>query len=198
MSLGLLLSGGMDSVALAYWKKPQFAFTVDYGQLPALGEVRAAKQVCSSLGIEHILVSIDCSSLGSGDLIGAAADSHAPATDWWPYRNQLLITLVATKAISLGVKELLIGTVKTDAIHSDGSLLFLQTIDKLMSIQEGWIRVNAPAINLTCAELVQQSGIPLDLLSWAHSCHTSEFACGRCRGCNKHRETMSQLGYESY
>ena len=31
MTTGLLLSGGIDSSALAFWKRPQVCFTVDYG-----------------------------------------------------------------------------------------------------------------------------------------------------------------------
>jgi 7-cyano-7-deazaguanine synthase len=42
MDTGLLLSGGMDSVALAYWLRPDVAFTIDYGQLSAEGELRSA------------------------------------------------------------------------------------------------------------------------------------------------------------
>ena len=30
MSAALLLSGGMDSIALAYWRKPSIAITIDY------------------------------------------------------------------------------------------------------------------------------------------------------------------------
>lgn len=198
MKSGLLLSGGMDSLAIAFWKKPHVAFTVDYGQLPAKGEIRAAQQITSRLGIEHIVIQLDCSVLGSGDLAGMAPNEHAPASDWWPYRNQLLITLVAAKAISVGVEELSVGTVRTDAIHSDGSTAFIDAMDRLLSLQEGHMRVIAPAIEMSCAELVRISGIPMELLAWAHSCHVSEYACGQCRGCNKHREAMQELGYEAY
>jgi len=31
----ILLSGGLDSIALAYWLRPQIAVTIDYGQRPA-------------------------------------------------------------------------------------------------------------------------------------------------------------------
>lgn len=198
MKSGLLLSGGMDSLALAYWKKPHVAFTVDYGQLPALGEIRAAQQITRALGIEHIVIQHDCSALGSGDLAGVPPSEHAQASDWWPYRNQLLTTLVAAKAIGIGVGELIIGTVRTDAIHADGTAAFIEAMDRLLSIQEGHMRVVAPAIEFSCAELIRISGIPRELLAWAHSCHVSEFACGQCRGCNKHREAMRELGYESY
>ena len=35
MKTALLLSGGMHSVAIAWWRRPNIAITIDYGQLPA-------------------------------------------------------------------------------------------------------------------------------------------------------------------
>jgi 7-cyano-7-deazaguanine synthase len=198
MTTGLLLSGGMDSVAITYWKKPDVAFTVEYGQLSAEGEIRAAQKVSELLGIRHVLIRNDCAALGSGDLAGTSPNTFAPASDWWPYRNQLLLTLVAMKAISLGVTDLMIGTVKSDTTHIDGRPEFVEAIDRLLAIQEGGLRVTAPAIALSSAELIRTSQIPIELLAWAHSCHRAEFACGDCRGCNKHRETIQELGYEPY
>lgn len=195
---GLLLSGGMDSVALAYWKRPEHAFTIDYGQLAAVGEFQAARVVCEELGIQHHELTVDCRSLGSGDMAGTSAYGDAPASDWWPYRNQLLITLAAMRAIALGVNVLAIGTVKTDSTHLDGHPEFVVRLDALMAFQEGQMRIEAPAIRLTTAELVQAAQIPASLLAWSHSCHVSDIACGRCRGCNKHREVMQEIGHHVY
>ena len=44
MTAALLLSGGMDSVAIAYWKRPRYGITINYGQEPAEGEIRACKR----------------------------------------------------------------------------------------------------------------------------------------------------------
>ncbi|CAI8943111.1 7-cyano-7-deazaguanine synthase [Pseudomonas sp. IT-P4] len=190
---GLLLSGGMDSLALAWWIKPDLGITLDYGQLAAEAEISASKVICKRLGIDHHIISIDCRSVGSGDMAGGQADTHAPATDWWPYRNQMLVTLGAMKAISLGVNTLYLGTVKSDCVHRDGSQEFIDAISKLMAIQEGEMTVEAPAINLSTLELVRVSGVPRDMLAWAHSCHKSTVACGNCRGCNKYFEVWNEL-----
>ena len=114
MSVGLLLSGGMDSVALAYWKRPAFAYTVDYGQLAAEGEIRAAAAVCGELSIKHRIVRADCCQVGTGDLAGAASSPLAPVPEWWPFRNQLIITLAGARAIGDGITELIIGCIHTD------------------------------------------------------------------------------------
>lgn len=192
----LLLSGGMDSLTIAWWKRPDIALTLNYGQLAAHAEVEVSKTICKQLNIPHHVIEIDCRSLGSGDMAGGEASDLAPASDWWPYRNQLLITLAAMKAISLGVTHLWLGTVKSDASHKDGAPEFISAISHLLSQQEGQMVVEAPAIDLSTSDLVIQSGIPADLLAWAHSCHRSHIACGNCRGCNKYMEVFQEVGYD--
>lgn len=198
MSLGLLLSGGMDSISIAYWKKPDVALTLDYGQRSASTEVRTAAKICKELSISHEVIKVDCSKLGSGDLAGTPQDLNAPSSEWWPYRNQMLITLAAMRGIALGVEELMIGSVKSDDSHVDGRPEFIEAMDRVMGMQEGGMRIVAPAIGMTTPELVKVSGITPDILCWAHSCHTGNHACGVCRGCNKHRETMIAIGYGNY
>jgi len=186
MKTALLLSGGMDSLSIAWWKRPEVAITVDYGQLPALAEMSAAAAVCSQLGIEHNIIEIDCRRLGSGDLSGSSASAHAPASDWWPYRNQMLITFAVMKAISLDVQKLMIGTVKSDGVHLDGTSMFVQAISALVALQEGHMVVEAPAIDFSTEELIAAAEVPRELLAWAHSCHKANVPCGNCRGCNKY------------
>lgn len=196
MKTALLLSGGMDSLAIAWWKRPQLAITIDYGQKAAEAEILASKTICGQLGIEHSIIQVDCSSLGSGDMANTSPDSVAPTTDWWPYRNQLLVTLAAMCAISKGVGTLLIGTVSSDESHLDGTLDFIKRMDDLVSYQEGGLRIEAPAIGVSTPELIRMSGVPSEFLAWAHSCHKANIACGNCRGCNKYMSTYEDLGQE--
>ncbi len=196
MKRALLLSGGMDSLAVAWWLRPEVGITLDYGQLAAEAEIAASSAICNLLQIEHHVISIDCRSVGSGDMAGGQADAHAPASDWWPYRNQMLVTLASMKAISLGVKTLYLGTVKSDGSHRDGTPEFVEAISQLMVIQEGEMTVEAPAIGLSTAELVRVAGVPSSVLAWAHSCHKSNVACGNCRGCNKYFEVWHELEHE--
>lgn len=193
MKQALLLSGGMDSLAVAWWLRPVIGITLDYGQLAAEAEISASKAICEQLQIEHHVISIDCRSVGSGDMAGGQADPHAPASDWWPYRNQMLVTLAAMKAISFGVSKLYLGTVKSDGSHRDGTPEFVAAINRLMVIQEGEMSIEAPAIELSTAELVRIAGVPFSMLAWAHSCHKANVACGNCRGCYKYFEVWHEL-----
>jgi len=198
MSTGILLSGGIDSTSLAFWKKPEIALTVDYGQASAEGEIRAASQITKILHIRHEIISVDCHLLGSGDLANAPPNQFAPVSEWWPYRNQLLITIAAMRAIAIGIDRLMLGSVKQDCIHVDGGGEFFRRIDELVSMQEGRLRIEVPAIVLSSMELVREAKIDLAVLAWAHSCHVSNYACGNCRGCFKHQLVMRELGYEVY
>lgn len=185
----------MDSTALAYWKRPDYAITVDYGQAAAVGELRAAVTVANALNIPHEVIRVDCHSVGAGDM---HSDSHvielvtAPS-EWWPFRNQLIVTLAAARAVKLGITTLLIGTVRSDDRFADGTAKFVNTLSSLLTLQEGDIRLFAPAIELSTVELVRTSGAPADLLSWSMSCHKSENACGRCKGCRKRAECWADL-----
>lgn len=196
MKTALLLSGGMDSIAIAWWKRPDIALTLDYGQYAAEAEIRAASVTCKSLGIDHHIIRIDCRSLGSGDMAGTDADPNAPSSDWWPYRNQMIISLAAMKAIVLGVTHLWIGTVKSDGTHLDGTQGFVSRISDLMTFQEGAMVVEAPAIELSTSELIRLSDVTPGGLAWAHSCHKANIPCGTCRGCNKYFQVLDDIGYD--
>jgi hypothetical protein len=129
--------------------------------------------------------------LAVGLMLVAATLRHA-------YRNQLLATLAGPSALAYGCAELLFGTVVGDASHADGTPEFYTRLSALMQLQEGGIRVRAPAAELSTAELIRKSGVPREVLSWAHSCHVSSLACGHCRGCIKHYEVTGELYGEPF
>lgn len=185
-------------MAIAWWLKPDYAFTIDYGQRPVAGEIRAAGAVTAELGITHEVLRCDVGALGSGDLAGAEPDPSAPVREWWPFRNQLLVTVGGMRAVPLGIKRLLIGALRTDGRHADGTSAFVEALDRLLASQEGGIRLEAPAIALDGPELVRSSRIPMEVLAWSHSCHVSDYACGECNGCRKHYETFTALGEAPY
>lgn len=190
----LLLSGGLESSALAAWLRPPLVLTIDYGQLPARGEMWAASQVCGELGLKHYTLRADCSAVGSGLLAGRESDVQAPMPEWWPYRNQLLATLAGAWGISRGASEILIGSIAGDSRHADGTADFYELLDRLMALQEGGLRVRAPGIEMSSAELIVASGVSDAVLGWTHSCHVSDVACGSCPGCAKRRDVLTHMG----
>ena len=196
MSDLLLLSGGIDSVAIAAWRRPACCVTIDYGQRPAPAEIASATEVCRRLGLPHHVVRVEVGQLGSGLLAGQPTSALSPHEEFWPFRNQFLLTVGAMYAASHSLQQVLIGTVRNDNRHSDGSSSFVSQIAQLVAQQEGHIAILAPAIEFTAAELVRISKVDKSILGWAHSCHTSVVACGHCPGCYKHSETMRDLGWD--
>jgi 7-cyano-7-deazaguanine synthase len=194
MSDLLLLSGGIDSAAIAAWFRPTVCLTIDYGQRAAKAEITAAAEICRELQLHHVVKQIDLGNLGSGEMATGSPSPHSPSSEFWPFRNQFLITVAAMAALQEGCDRILIGTVKTDVRHRDGTAEFLAAINNVLMCQEGSIRVLAPGADFTTLELIELSNVLPATLGWCHSCHTKVFACGQCRGCIKHSEIMEALG----
>ena len=191
MSALLLLSGGLDSALVAALFRPGTAAFVDYGQRPAAGERRAARTIASSLGLPLEEVSVDLTPLGSGLLTGQRQLDVAPSPEWFPFRNQFLVTVAAAIAVRQRADEVWIGLTAGDGIrHRDGSAEFVSALNDLLVMQEGAVRLRAPAGHLACEDLVTDARLPRDLLDHTISCHISPVACGQCPGCNKRSNAL--------
>lgn len=196
----LLLSGGHDSVALAAWIRPAACLTIDYGQRPVAGEFRAAAAVAGALGLPWHTFAVDLTPVGSGLLLGDGNASEAglvesPSPEWWPYRNQLLVSLAAAWALPRGFSQIVVGSVSPDGDrHLDGTPGFYTRLDDLVAYQEGGIRVVTPAIDMTTVDLISVSGVADNVLGYAHSCHVAAYPCGTCPGCRKHEDVLAKSG----
>lgn len=190
----LLLTGGLDSTALAWMLEIDRALFVDYGQRPARGEERAARAVAGAIGIPLDVRRVDLSAFGHGTMspAGTVLCGAGGTPEFWPYRNQMLVTLAAMAYAAEPLTEIVVGTVVGDDAHPDGRPEFIEDIDRIVSRQSG-VRVVAPALGMTTLELVRKAAVPRSVLGWTFSCHTGEWACGSCRGCNKHRDVISCL-----
>lgn len=189
----LLLSGGLDSTTLAYTHNPDLTVTVDYGQCCADAEIQASAQIADQLNLEHEVIKVDCKNLGTGTMAGRQETDLGSAPEWWPYRNQLVITLVAMDVVRRGADRLLVGAVADDQNHADGQAKFFELLDSLLSFQEGNLGVEAPVVDKTTEGLVREANPPESLLGWTHSCTTSDEACGECSSCKKRQRVLSRV-----
>ena len=168
----LLLSGGIDSSAIAFWKRPDTCLTIDYGQPSFLGELRAARAIAATVQAAHHVASVPLYK----DPIGTDG--------YWPVRNQLLISVAAAMFGREANLKILLGVLGTD-VHSDCAKPFIATTNELFAVQGALIRVSAPAIDLNERELLSRSNFPLEKLGVTFSCHRSDLPCGDCPGCLK-------------
>ena len=188
----LLLSGGVDSTTLAFQLRPELALTFDYGQRASAAEINASRQICSELALEHRVISIDCSPVSSGDMSSdGRRPGKSPSPEWWPFRNQLLVTLAAAAVVELPEVQLIIGSVRSDSVHKDGTIQFVETMNSLLTLQEGGVSLTAPALSKSTEELITEVNPPSGLLGWTFSCHRGSLACGECRGCQKRRFALT-------
>jgi 7-cyano-7-deazaguanine synthase len=190
----LLLSGGLDSTALAAIHRPGLTLFVDYGQRPVRAEKQAASAVARALGLSHLAIRMDLSEIGGGLLLDDVAMEAAPSPEWWPFRNQFLGTAAAAIALKHGFHEVLLGTVQGDGErHLDGTPRFYSALDAVTAMQEGAVRVDAPAISMSTLDLVRESGLGQDTLGWTVSCHRGDFPCHACPGCYKRDQVLHNL-----
>src|ERR1041384_7943447 len=150
----LLLSGGTDSTCLAYSLRPDLCITIDYGQIVASREIKASRNVCKMLGLAHKTCQVNLRHLGLGIMAGRRRAQPGLPPEWWPYRNQLLITLGSMIAFKRGADELLIGCIRSDRQHVDGSPAFIRSMRALLRRQEGSLSLHAPALQLSAEELI--------------------------------------------
>jgi 7-cyano-7-deazaguanine synthase len=192
----VLLSGGIDSICLTFGIVPQIAYTIDYGQTVAEREIYVSKYICKELGIIHKCIKVDCRNLGSGTLANSEKHKLSPSAEWWPYRNQLLITLACMQGIKDEVEEIYLASVKSDSFHRDGTKEFYTLINTLVYYQESKMKIFCPTLNFYSHELANFYGVPNELLTIAHSCHISNIACGKCSGCIKQLKVRHELKIE--
>jgi 7-cyano-7-deazaguanine synthase len=185
----LLFSGGIDSTVLAWWLRPEWLLFIDYGQVSAPGERRAAERIASTLGLSLDSRTVDLRHFGHGTMVGRSA-LNREAPEFWPYRNQMLLTLAAMGYADQQPISILLGSVAGDEIHPDGTDSFRTAMDSVLRVQSD-TRLETPAAGSTTENLIQRTGVPLDLLGWTFSCHTGEWACGTCRGCIKHEQVIA-------
>lgn len=190
----LLLSGGVDSTALAALIRPALTVFVDYGQRPADAESRAARRIAEALDLPFLATTLNLGDFGSGLLFDDAVVDASPSPEWWPFRNQFLATAGAAIAIRKGAPTVVLGSVRGDGDrHADGTRAFYEQLTVLTSLQEGAVAIVAPALGLSTVELVRESALNERILGWTVSCHTGNSPCGACPGCWKRQAVFSEL-----
>jgi len=212
----VLLSGGLDSTtALAVARAQGFAchaLTVRYGQLHEV-ELAAARRVAAALEArEHRIVAVDLGPLASSALtspgiavpkdrplseIGAPGD--VPST-YVPARNTVLLALALSWAESLGARDIFVGVNVLDASgYPDCRPAFVRAFEALAQVatRDGGIRVHAPLIELTKAQIIELGrGLGVDY-AITHSCYDpqGDAACGRCDACALRRKGFAEAGF---
>ena len=202
-----LLSGGLDSATcLAHARRAGFeccALSFDYGQRHHV-ELEAARRVAAALGAsDHRIARIDLRTFGHSALTDeiavpkgrdeAAMTGGIPVT-YVPARNAIFLSFALAWAEVLEANDIFIGVNALDySGYPDCRPEFIQAFETMSNLAtkaavEGRIRIRirAPLIELTKAEIVRlavELGVPMEL---THSCYDPDASgrpCGACDSC---------------
>ncbi len=193
----VLLSGGMDSVAVMHWAKPRYealvAFLFDYGQQNRDQELTAAGKLARELGVPTMSFALaDALPRGRGILksIGdhdGLIEGLSPA--FVPGRNLLFITSAAAHGsvhFQNGNFDVVIGANGQDAKRfpdcSHGALVKLSQALRHGVAME--VNVVAPFVDRTKEQILRGLGeAALDAVSRSWSCYRNAGPCGTCSAC---------------
>lgn len=215
-----LLSGGLDSATcLAVASKQGFecyALSFDYGQRHR-AELDAAAKVAACLGAaRHLVARVDLRVFGGSALTdeidvpkrsaAGELDRGIPPT-YVPARNTVFLSLALAWAEVLEAPHIFIGVNAIDySGYPDCRPEFIEAFEKTANLAtkagvEGRmsIRIHAPLIHLTKAEIIQLGahlGVDFGLTHTCYDPHAGGRPCGRCDSCLLRRKGFHEAGLE--
>lgn len=210
----VLLSGGLDSATtLAIARAGGFApfcLSVDYGQRHK-AELAAAARVAAALGArEHRTIHLDLNQFGGSALTDpgiavptAGVTPGIPVT-YVPARNTVMLSLALAWAEVLGSQDIFVGVNAVDySGYPDCRPEFIRAYEAMANLAtkaaiEGWrLRIHAPLIELTKAEIIQRGtelGVDYGLTVSCYQADAKGHACGVCDACRLRRSGFETAG----
>lgn len=200
----ILVSGGLDSATVLAMAQKQgyecYTLAFDYGQRHR-SELVAAKKVSVQLNAkEHKVVKLDLSTIGGSALTDDSIDvpkhedgaNGIPIT-YVPARNTTFLSIALGWAEVLEAQDVFIGVNAVDySGYPDCRPEYIKAFEAMANlatkagVEGNKMTIQAPLINLTKAEIIQQ-GLELSVdYSLTVSCYLADKegkACGKCDSC---------------
>lgn len=203
----VLLSGGLDSTTtLAIARQRGFlpyALSFSYGQRHSV-ELEAAKRVADQAGVaRHIVADIDLRVFGGSALTDDIAvpkgrDEEQMAGEipptYVPGRNTIFLSFALAYAEVVGARDVFTGVNAVDySGYPDCRPEYIEAYEAMANLAtksaiegNGRIRVHAPLIDMTKAEIVRKGlelGVDYSLTSSCYDPSPEGVACGTCDTC---------------
>jgi 7-cyano-7-deazaguanine synthase len=211
----VLCSGGLDSTVAAAEARAAgyelFLLSIDYGQRHVV-ELQWVPEIAAALGaVRTLVVTVDLRAIGGSaltDVVPVPKDRPEEAIGvgipptYVPARNTLFLALALGWAEVVGAEAIYIGANVLDySGYPDCRPEFLRAFEALARVGtragvEGRpMRVEAPLLRMTKADIIRRGvalGAPLHL---THSCYDPDRdgrACGRCDSCRLRRKGFAE------
>jgi 7-cyano-7-deazaguanine synthase len=216
----VLLSGGLDSTTVLAIARNEgyvpYALSFSYGQRHSV-ELEAARQVAEAFGVaRHVVADIDLRVFGGSALTDEISVPHHDSADelthdipvtYVPARNTIFLSYALAWAEVLGSSDVFIGVNALDySGYPDCRPEYIRAYQQMADLAtkagvEGrqHLRIHAPLIELTKAQIIQR-GLALGVdYSLTHSCYDPDpdgHACGTCDSCLLRRRGFAEVGLE--
>lgn len=198
----VLVSGGLDSATVLAMAKAQgyecYALSMNYGQRHRIELDRAQKVAQANGAVEHRVVRIDIGNFGGSALtdqdiqVPTEESDDIPVT-YVPARNTVFLSVALGWAEVLNANAIFIGANAVDySGYPDCRPEYIEAFQKMANlatksgVEGDHIYIEAPIINLTKAEIIQQ-GLKLGVdYSQTISCYnprTDGKVCNECDSC---------------
>lgn len=199
----VVLSGGPDSVTVAYWAKKQGydinSLSYRYGQI-ASKEVEHAKLIAQKLEVP--LKVIDLSSLKDIYVgVTSVCDENIEMTESFsqpiivPFRNAIFLSIAVAYAVSVGATKIFYGAQGSDEpFYPDCRKEFYKSFGTTARLGTGEnITVEAPFSDVPKSAIIKRGlelGVPFEL-TWSCYLDGSKH-CGKCESCMNRKRAFEE------
>jgi 7-cyano-7-deazaguanine synthase len=203
----VILSGGPDSVTVAYWAKSRgfdvHAVTFDYGQKAKI-EISRAQEIAEALGVTHKVIDLSrLSEIYEG--VTSLVDEDIEVTEEFsdpiivPFRNGVFMAVTVAYAVGIGATHIFYGAHASDEpFYPDCRREFYEAFQEAARLgTETEMVIQSPFSDIPKSGIIRKAvelGVPLDR-TW--SCYLNgPIHCGRCESCNNRRNAFAEAGVQ--
>jgi len=203
----VILSGGPDSVTVAYWAKSRgfdvHAVTFDYGQKAKI-EISRAQEIAEALGVTHKVIDLSrLSEIYEG--VTSLVDEDIEVTEEFsdpiivPFRNGVFMAVTVAYAVGIGATHIFYGAHASDEpFYPDCRREFYEAFQEAARLgTETEMVIQSPFSDMPKSGIIRKAvelGVPLDR-TW--SCYLNgPVHCGRCESCNNRRNAFAEAGVQ--
>ena len=207
MKCVVILSGGPDSVTVAYWAKSRgfdvHTVTFDYGQKAKI-EISRAQEIAEALGATHKVIDLSrLSEIYEG--VTSLVDEDIEVTEEFsdpiivPFRNGVFMAVTVAYAVGIGATHIFYGAHASDEpFYPDCRREFYEAFQEAARLgTETEMVIQSPFSDMPKSEIIRKAvelGVPLDR-TW--SCYLNgPVHCGRCESCNNRRNAFAEAGVQ--